>query len=365
MESYIPQIRALVLACFFLPLIISFLLSPISIKAAKKYGIMDTPNVNDRRRMHDVPKPCFGGMSIFVAATITIILIYFFMDDFLPTVITMREPIEKLVGILVGGLIIFIVGIIDDKTEMKALSKMGFQFLAATVTFILGVRIPTIGFLGVDFSTNTTGLILSYIITVVWIVGITNTINLIDGLDGLADGVSVISSIAIAYAAYIHGQYTVSLAMMALAGAALGLLPFNFYPAKTFMGDSGAMFLGFMLASISLVGPAKGATIVTLIVPVLVLGVPIFDILFAVFRRSRKGISIFKADRGHIHHQLASMGLGQRRSVLMIYGISAVMGIAAILFSRDLFLEALFLFFAAVLFIIVLIWGWSEKKKEN
>ena len=363
MESYIPQIRTLILACFFLPLIISLLLSPLSIKAAKKFGIMDTPNENDRRRMHDVPKPCFGGFAIFVAATVTILLIYLLMDDFLPLAITLGEPIGKLVGILVGGIIIFVVGIIDDIIEMKALAKLGFQFIAATVTFILGVRIPTIGLLGIAFSTDTTGLIFSYIITVLWIVGITNTINLIDGLDGLADGVSVISSIAIAYAAYIHGQYTVSLAMMALAGAALGLLPFNFFPAKTFMGDSGAMFLGFMLASISLVGPAKSATIVTLIIPVLVLGVPIFDIVFAVFRRTRKGISIFKADRGHLHHQLASMGLGQRRSVLMIYGISAVMGIAAILFSRDLFLEALFLFFAAILFIIVLIWGWSDKKK--
>lgn len=361
MESYIPLIRTLILACFLIPLIISLVLSPVSIKIAKRFGIIDIPS--DKRRMHDVPKPCFGGMSIFVAASITILLIYFFMGDFLPFAIVSKEPIGKLVGILVGGLIIFIVGLVDDIKDMKPLVKLFFQFVAASITFALGVRIPTIGILGLHFTADTAGLIFSFFITVIWIVGITNTINLIDGLDGLANGVSVISSIAISYAAYIHGQYTVSLAMIALAGAALGLLPFNFYPAKTFMGDSGAMFLGFMLASISLVGPAKSATIVTLMIPVLVLGVPIFDILFAIVRRTRKGISIFKADRGHIHHQLASIGLGQRRSVLMIYGISAVMGIAAVLFSRDLFLEALFLFFAAILFMIVLIWGWKEEKK--
>lgn len=361
MELYLPVVRRLVLFSFLLPLIISWVLTPVSMKIAAKLRIIDIPK--DKRRMHDVPKPCFGGMPIFVAATITITLIYLFMDDFLPIILNYDQPIEKLLGVIVGGVIIFAVGLLDDIKDLKPIVKLLLQIVAASVTFAMGVRIPTISAFNIDFSENAFWFILGYLATVLWIVGITNTINLIDGLDGLADGVSVISAIAIGYAAYIHGQYTVCLAMMALAGAALGLLPFNFYPAKTFMGDSGALFLGFILASISLIGPAKGATIVTLMVPVLVLGVPIFDILFAIVRRTRKGMSIFNPDRGHLHHQLASIGMGQRRSVLMIYGISTVMGMAAILFSRQLHLEALFLFFAAVLFIIVLIWGWNDKKK--
>ena len=362
MAEYIPLLRILGLSCFLLALIISLALTPVSMKIAQKFGIIDIPK--DKRRMHETPKPCFGGLPIFIGAIVTIILIFLLLGKFLPHGLYIKEPVEKLLGILVGGVLIFAVGLYDDIKDIKPIVKLICQIIAASVTFAMGVRIPTITLMGLHFANDTAGLVLSYFATIIWIVLITNTINLIDGLDGLADGVSVISSVAIGYAAYIHGQYTVTFAMMALAGAALGLLPFNFYPAKTFMGDSGALFLGFMLASISIIGPAKGAAIVSIMVPVFVLGVPIFDIVFAVFRRTRKGISIFKADRGHLHHQLASIGMGQRRSVLMIYGISAVMGIAAILFSRsrELWLEALFLFFAAIVFIIVLIWGWKEKK---
>ena len=361
MGEYLLLIRIIVIACFIVPLIISLGLTPVSMRIATKLGIIDIPQ--DKRRMHDVAKPCFGGMPIFVATSITIIVMYLFMDDFLPISISNSQPIEKLAGVLVGGTIIFAVGLIDDIIDMKPIVKLICQIIAATVAFAMGIRIPTIEALEIDFSTSVPLFIIGYIVTIIWIVGITNTINLIDGLDGLAGGVSMISAIAIGYAAYIHGQYTVTFAMMALAGAALGLLPFNFYPAKTFMGDSGALFLGFMLASISLIGPAKGATVVTIIVPLFVLGVPIFDILFAIIRRTRKGMSIFKADRGHLHHQLAFIGMGQRRSVLMIYGISSVMGIAAVMLSRGFLLEALFLFFTAVLFIVVLIWGWNVNKK--
>jgi UDP-GlcNAc:undecaprenyl-phosphate GlcNAc-1-phosphate transferase len=182
-------------------------------------------------------------------------------------------------------------------------------------------------------------------------------------MDGLAAGVTSIASLALGYSAYLHGQYAVTFAMVVIAGAALGFLPFNFFPAKVFMGDGGALFIGFVLASVSVIGPAKGPALVATIVPVLVLGLPIFDVLFAIVRRKAKGRSIFSADKGHLHHQLSFMGMGQRRSVLMLYGISAVMGIAAIMLSRRLYLESVFLFFTAVLFIVILIWGWNRKEQ--
>jgi UDP-GlcNAc:undecaprenyl-phosphate GlcNAc-1-phosphate transferase len=203
--------------------------------------------------------------------------------------------------------------------------------------------------------------VVSFIVTVLWIAFITNTINLIDGLDGLAAGVTALAALSIGYAAFLEGQVLVTLCMVVCAGAALGFLPYNFYPARIFMGDSGALYLGFMLASISVIGPAKSATMVATIVPVLVLGVPIFDVLFAIMRRLIRRKSIFSADRGHLHHQLSNIGMGQRRAVLMLYGISAIMGISAIILSRRLYTEALFLFCTALLFIVLLIWEWNTK----
>ena len=149
--------------------------------------------------------------------------------------------------------------------------------------------------------------------------GITNTVNLIDGLDGLAAGTSAIASLCIAYVAYIHGMYLASGAMLALAGGALGFLPYNFYPARIFMGDGGSLFLGFLLSTMSILGPVKSATIVAVIIPVLVLGVPIFDTAFAIFRRLVNKRPIMEADKGHLHHRLMKLGYGQRRATLMLY----------------------------------------------
>ncbi|MDR2610876.1 MAG: undecaprenyl/decaprenyl-phosphate alpha-N-acetylglucosaminyl 1-phosphate transferase, partial [Clostridiales Family XIII bacterium] len=276
-----------------------------------------------------------------------------------------NEPFEKLTGVLAGGLLIYIAGVVDDIFTMKPFVKLLCQIGCASVTFALGVRIPAFAIIGLEFSAGSFwGVTFSYIVTVVWIIAITNMVNLVDGLDGLAAGVSVIATLAIAYSAYIHGQYTVTLAMLAVAGGAAGFLPYNFFPAKTFMGDSGSLFLGFMIGSISIIGPTKGATIIASVIPLFVLGVPIFDTVFAIFRRRARGGSIMAADKDHLHHQLSYIGMGQRRSVLMIYGISAVMGIAAIIFSRRLYLEAIFLFLTAVLFLVVLIWGWRSRGRK-
>lgn len=363
----------MVLSALIISFLISFFMTPFARKLAIKTNALDVPN--DNRRMHKKPVPLLGGLAIFVATMITLVLVKFFL---LPMVLEylqtsakeynqmeMIEGVKKLSGIFVGGTLIFIVGLIDDYNGMKAWVKFLCQIGCASIVYAMGIRLNLL--FGHTIQTETTfSLVMSFVITIAWIVGITNTINLIDGLDGLAAGVAAIASIAIAYTAYIHGMYTVTLSMLAIAGAAIGFLPFNFNPAKIFMGDSGSLFLGFMLASISLIGPVKSATIVATIVPVLVLGLPIFDVVFAILRRMINKKPIMSPDKSHLHHRLLGRGLGVKRSVLMLYGISGVMGIAAIVFSRDLFFEAFGLFFIAMLFILLLIWDWNVgDKKDN
>ena len=205
--------------------------------------------------------------------------------------------------------------------------------------YVNGIRIEFItNFFGEG--NNQLGDVLCFIFTIVWIVGITNTINLIDGLDGLAAGTTSIISLCIAYAAYIHGTYVTAGAMLAVAGGSLGFLPFNFYPAKSFMGDGGSLYLGFMLSSLSVLGTVKSATLFAVTIPVLVLGVPIFDTFFAILRRWINKKPIMEADKGHLHHRLMNLGYGQRRATLMLYGITGIMGVAAVLFSRGLYVES-------------------------
>jgi UDP-GlcNAc:undecaprenyl-phosphate GlcNAc-1-phosphate transferase len=349
-----------VFLCIAAAFVLTLVFAPLSMKLAHKIGAIDVPK--DERRMHKQPIPRFGGLAIFLSVVIMTLIVRYVV--FPQTFLTFRivEPTDKLPAVLIGGALIYIVGVIDDIWEMKAAVKLLCQIGVACFSFFLGIRIDTIKLLGLHFAPDTVGgTIISLIVTVIWIVAIINTINLIDGMDGLAAGVAGIAALAIAYSGYIHGYYTVALLMCVVAGASLGFLPVNFFPAKTFMGDSGAMFLGFMLASVSSISPAKGATLIATIVPVLVLGVPIFDVLFAIMRRIVRRQPIFKPDKEHLHHQLGYMGMGQRRTVLMIYGISCVMGMAAIIFSRALFLEAILLFIVALLFIFILIWDWNSK----
>ncbi len=361
----------IVLAVLLLSFIIAFVLTPFARKLAIKTRALDIPR--DDRRMHSKPIPLLGGLAIFVATTITILAVKFI---FLPMTLNYLEAsaieynhLEIIVGMhklnaaLVGGCLIFIVGLIDDYNEMKPWMKFLCQIGCASIVYFMGIKVNLI--FGHTFGAEGTfNMILTFLFTIIWIVGITNTINLIDGLDGLAAGVTAIASVAIAYTAYIHGMYTVTLAMLALAGSALGFLPFNFHPAKIFMGDSGSLYLGFMLATISMIGPVKSATIVATIVPVLVLGVPIFDVVFAILRRLINKKPIMKADKAHLHHRMMATGLGVKRSVLMLYGISGIMGIAAIVFSRDYLFEAFGLFIIAILFILLLIWDWSKPDKK-
>jgi UDP-N-acetylmuramyl pentapeptide phosphotransferase/UDP-N-acetylglucosamine-1-phosphate transferase len=326
------------LLIFITAFLLALIFTPVAIKIAPKIGAVDIPK--DNRRMHTKAMPRFGGMAIYIGTVASMLI-------FLPFS-------TRLMGIIAGGTLIFIVGIIDDLKNLPAKLKLVCQIICALILFQFSVRIS---FIGNPFGEGYYFFpwIVSLLVTVIWIVGITNTINLIDGLDGLAGGVAVIASLSIAYIAFINGRTIDCMAMLAIAGGALGFLPFNFNPAKIFMGDGGALFLGFMLAGLSVISPMKSATMLATVVPVLVLGLPIFDTTFAILRRLINKRPIMEADKGHLHHRIMAAGLGQRRTVLTLYGISGIMGMAAILMSRDLFVESGLLIVIAATFIYVFI----------
>lgn len=332
--------RLTLFAAFVTSFALALLFTPVAIKIAPKIGAIDVPK--DGRRMHTKAMPRFGGLAIFVGTTASLII--YAGDN------------EKMIPVLIGGTMIYILGVVDDLKNLNAKLKFGGQLLVAILMYYMGLRIKFItnyfGEGALHF-----GEVVCFIVTVLWIVGITNTINLIDGLDGLAAGNAAISALCIAYVAYIHGdQYgmmIVCLAMLALAGGCLGFLPFNFFPAKIFMGDGGSLFLGFMIAALSVVGPLKRSTIIAVVVPVVVLGIPIFDTFFAILRRLVNKRPIMEADKGHLHHRLMASGYGQRRAVLMLYGVSATMGMAAVLISRELYKDAFVLVGIATIYLYV------------
>jgi len=340
------------LIVFLTSFLLSLALTPVAIFIAPKIGALDIPA--DERRMHDKPMPRFGGLAIFIGTTVSI-------------AIFIAPGNTKMTGVLAGGALIYALGLIDDLRGMPAKVKFFGQIAVACVVFAFGVRINFMaGFFFLETGITFFSGISAFILTVIWITGITNTINLIDGLDGLAAGVAAIASFSIAYAAFISSEYEVAtLSMLALAGGALGFLPFNFHPAKIFMGDSGSLFLGFMLSALSIEGATKSATVVATIAPVLVLGVPIFDTAFAILRRLINKRPIMQADKGHLHHRLMAAGFGQKRAVLMLYSISGVMGVAAIQLSRDLFVESFALIAIAGTLIYVFLTKTGNGPKEK
>ena len=342
------------LVVFLTALVLALIFTPVAIFIAPKIGAVDIPK--DNRRMHSKPMPRFGGFAIFISTM-------------LPLAVFVWPGNHQMTGVLVGGVLIYILGLVDDIKGIPAKVKFFGQIAIACVVFVFGIRINFIAnfFLmhqgqGYTFLSGVT----AFVLTVLWIVGITNTINLIDGLDGLAGGVAAIASISIAYAVHISSETLLSsaavLSILALAGGALGFLPYNFNPAKIFMGDSGSLFLGFMLAVLSIEGVAKSATVVATMAPVLVLGVPIFDTAFAILRRLVSKRPIMEADKGHLHHRIMEIGFGQKRAVLMLYGVSATMGVAAVLLTRDLFVESAALLAVAGMLIYIFLADTSSMK---
>lgn len=336
-------------------IVVAYLTAPVSIKLAHRLGVIDTPK--DARRVHKKPIPRFGGMSIFLGSMAAMII---------PA--GMNANIKTA---MIGGALMYLLGIIDDIKDIKPAVKFGGQILIASLVYALGIRITFISnCFGAAVTDAHANVILSagvsYIITVFWIVGITNAVNLMDGLDGLAAGSVAIMSLSLAYIAYIHGirlgSMPVCIALVAVAAGCIGFLPYNFSPAKTFMGDGGALYLGYMIAVLSVISPLKRATVVGALIPMLTLAVPIFDTALAMLRRTLKHESIMAADKGHLHHHLMAAGFGQRRSVLIMYGIVAIMGEVAVLLSRELYKDAFFLFLVAFLYLCIIIVPKKPKK---
>lgn len=311
------------LLAFGLAFLVSLFMTPISKIIAHKIGAIDYPK---KRGMHSKPMPLAGGTAIIFGFYFAVLVI---------SALSSEMTIPSIFGLLIGGIVIAVLGVLDDIHDLSAKLRFIIQIAVAAMVVstgivIKGTTLPFIGF--VDFG------VFGYIITIIWIVGVTNAVNWIDGLDGLATGVSSIASLFLMFLSILNvdsmgpmGPITVILTA-ALAGACLGFLPHNFNPATIFMGSTGSTFLGFTLAVMSIQGMTKSHT--ALVIAVLILGLPIFDTLFAILRRLFTGKSIMEADRGHIHHRLIDKGYSQKKAVLTLYGISGCFGVAGILFAE-------------------------------
>ena len=314
---------------------ISYLATPFVKKLAFRIGAVDVPK--DNRRMHKTPIPRLGGLAIVIA---------FLLCTFL--FVKLEKQMQ---GILLGAIIILVVGVLDDCLALPALPKFFAQIAAGTIVVLHGCEIR---YLTNPFSEVPIDLgLLAGPITVFWIVLMTNAVNFIDGLDGLAVGVSGISTGTMLVIALLLGEESMAVLLAALLGACLGFIPYNFNPAQIFMGDTGSTFLGFLLASISVQGLFKMYAVISFMVPFLILGVPFFDVSFAVIRRLAKGQNPMTADRGHIHHRLIDMGLSQKQSVAIVYMLTGVLGLAAVLLANNTGTKAMILF-AAVFVVAVL-----------
>lgn len=316
---------------FLLAFITAFVITPYTIRLAKKVGAVDYPN---DRRINKKPMPRLGGLAVIAGFMVS--AIYLIITMSIEKKVNFAEDglNRKLIGCLLGTIILGITCYIDDVKDIKPLVKLAGQVIAAVVVVSSGVLIDNFT---IPFKENSVMLneVFSFILTVGWIVGITNAINLIDGLDGLSSGITLISCISLLIIFALNESPLIAIILItALAGAIVGFLPYNFNPAKTFIGDVGSNFMGFAIAVISILGVAKTYTAIVIIAPIIVLALPIFDTLWAIVRRIVKTKSIkgvFKADKGHLHHRLMAKGYTQKQAVLILYGITATLGMVAII----------------------------------
>ncbi len=311
--------------CLGFAFLISFVLSlattPLAKRVAYLIGAVDIPR--DNRRMHTRPIPRCGGLAIIFG--------------FMVAVLCFGPPTRGLSATMIGAGIIAVMGIVDDCKTLDAKLKFAIQIIAALI-LVYGGDFKIDAMTNPNVFSNNPYIVfpwwLSGIITVVWVVFITNADNFIDGLDGLAAGVSAIMSVSLVFIAIRTGEYSVAVLGTALLGSCLGFLPFNFNPARIFMGDTGSTFLGFILASLSIQGVFKSYAVISFAVPLLILGLPLFDAMFAMLRRILKGQNPMTADRGHLHHRLIDIGFSTKRSVFILYAISGVLGLTAVMLAE-------------------------------
>lgn len=310
------------IASFAVAMLICLFLTPLIKRLALRFGVVSEEN--DARRMHHHAIPRMGGLGIFIAFFITLVVFNF------------SSMTAELWGVLLGAFVLIVLGVFDDKFALNPWIKLAVQLLAAVIPTLFGVRLDRLtNFIGVGDASYISLGWLSYPVTVIWIVGLINAVNWIDGLDGLAAGISCISALSMFLVSLIIGDPVVALVLIILAGACMGFLPYNMNPAKIFMGDTGSMFLGYILGTMSILGMFKFYAIVSFAVPFLVVGLPLFDSVFTIVRRLAGGKSPFYADRGHIHHRLIDMGLNTKQAVMILYLVSGALGITAVVLTSS------------------------------
>ena len=355
MSEYI--VIGTIIAAFAVAAVLSYFFTPPVKNFAHKVGAIDVPK--DARRMHKKPIPRLGGLAIY--------------GGFLCSILIFGQLDETMLCVLLGAAIIVALGIFDDVLALGAKLKFVVQIVAAAIPVCIGD-------LQIGLFTNLNPLsdtpfvhlgILAVPVTIIWIVGITNAVNLIDGLDGLAVGVSSIAAITMLAVALLTGNMPIAITMAALAGACIGFMPYNLNPAKIFMGDTGSTFLGYMLATVSIMGLFKFYAVISFAVPFLILGLPIFDTANAIIRRVAAGRSPMSPDRGHVHHKLIDMGFNQKQVVAILYAISATLGLTAVVLTSSGEVKAIVLLLAVLAAILVgacIIYGaehWSKHASEN
>lgn len=302
---------------FIAGLAVSLALTPLVRGLAVRLGVVDQPGA---RRVHRSPVPLLGGIAVWAGFALPVLVLC-----------DLRQPV---VGLLVGGSVVLLVGIVDDVVSLKPWQKLLGQVGAAAILVAFGGRI--------EFLTNPFGgmIYLSHLaipLTILWVVALTNIVNFVDGIDGLAAGISAITCLTVFAVAVLNNQPYVAPLALILAGSAIGFLRYNLHPASIFMGDAGAMFLGYTIAGISVIGAVKGATTLALAIPAAALGLPIVDTALVILERISQGTPFYAADNSHLHHCLLNMGLDQRQAAAYMYRISIVLALGAVVLSRSRF----------------------------
>ncbi len=316
---------------------ISLLATPFAKKLSVKVGAIDYPK---KRGMHKEPIPRMGGVAIVLGFMLTMLIVAPFVSEI---------RTGQFIGFIIGALIIFVLGMLDDIYSVSPKVKLAFQLVAAIIVVYSGTRINFVLWPFHAYIAN-----FSAPVTLVWIIGVTNAVNIIDGLDGLAAGVSGICAFCLMVLCFISGTPEAVVLTAALAGSCLGFLPRNFNPAEVIMGDTGALFLGFVLSVTSIIGVFKSYALVSVIIAAFSLALPIFDTAFAMIRRALNGKPIMEADRGHLHHRLIDSGYTQKQAVVILYLLSALFGVIAILIAiRDIRAAGVVAVSVVVLFLMI------------
>lgn len=347
---------------FMIAFMTSFMMTPQTIRLAKKVGAVDYPE--DERRINKVVMPRLGGLAVIAGFIVSIVYLLIVMTIEGNINLEQDNYISKLRGFALGGIVIGLVCFYDDVKGAKAIFKLIAQIVSAIIVVKSGLIIDSIDipFLKVESENQ----LFYEILTIGWIIGITNAMNLIDGLDGLSTGISIISCFSLLIIFSLNGSPLISIILItALCGSLVGFLPFNFNPAKTFIGDTGSNFLGYCLSIISILGIAKTYTAIVIVAPLIVLALPLFDTVFAIFRRLINGKSlkaIIEPDANHLHHKMLRKGFTQKQAVLILYGLSATFGMFAIILLESGIWKALSF---ALIIIVIIAMGYKEFFKQR